>query len=1187
MLVLIAEFAELFSHVGPVVKAKLVRDAGSGVSRGYGFLTFKDAESAAAAVSAAQSMLLEGRKIDCKMALPTQSGGQHVRKLFVGGLSPDMSASTIQNHFSKFGEVVNSVIMIDKQKQPRGFGFVTFANTESITAALRPGITHEIDGRKLEVQKAVSRAQMEKTRRASSFHKGQQGHKSKQAGQKKGQKEKPGSAAGPRGSQGKAQGQAALLTEPELKQSPRFASSNTNAQSSLEQGNSLRQAAIVRQSLTEVDMGQYQGVRQPGIRRQEDMRHAARQPTQRHGSRQRATSYDAATAAQEQGLADPEAKQAQPHAQMAQEQFPPQCHAAVLVAQQGLLRAPAYWAGLAQHGPGPPPAQVVAYVYAGQEQAQVQGPARSYVPRRSQPRAVSAVYSAPYRPSQQPAHPQYIAYITPNQLEAAVHGQQQPEYLRNPQVQANHMAPYVYAAASSSSQQNPQYVVYTLPEQWDTEAFVLGNTSQLWELLRTAFDFPGMPPKQTAYLGLCAACGVGWRAIKSSSGHVSGCAIPEQSITEWQSLGLLPYRSQNLANSKLCKGCLLALPKIAAHAQKARMFRDSLATVLTSAVREKCLLEHKAAEASMWKASAEEATSSYHYLQEAYLSQRECKQLQKKYEDLENELKRLDKNSKQTIVRRTQKIQSLNQEAEQAQRDHAAELTALQDQNTQLVEEKTQLLEENTKLQQQTEDGDKLYSPTQSQDLSCSQGSDYIPTPLRATAGKKVSTSGKTTAYTYSPAVIRAAWGLLTADMPTSRVPEVLQLLLQCSPATAGADGETVPAIPTIIRWLHALGLCVTQLQTAYEIAQSESCTLHSDGTSKNLVKYYACPISRNRADGSVARVLPGGCYTQPSGTAEDSAKGIKSALEAAAEECRLADEYDESLFNLFGDIKACQLLAAPACYMSDNEAAAQATGKEWLDVQRAASSENELPDIERLRATCSIHSMCLCEDDFASSVSDWIKQQIGEAADLNEIIGKKDNIQCVALRELAKPVSGKENATDTAMRRKPLPCLFRACSPLFALHKPWLKYLDEECTVADDQAGQLDTKLTGYLNSAALIAGLQLHGRLFVTILQPHRVAVKSAVVGWHIWDAIPFLKKIRSLLLDWKDDGFPDKKFRYDVFNDFPAILPEVKSYREAHKVEIDLLEKHSFNIDVKEIEREGALLKKIRLHPQSQPF
>eukprot|EP00808_Paulinella_micropora_P026922 g54261.t1 len=558
-------------------------------------------------------------------------------------------------------------------------------------------------------------------------------------------------------------------------------------------------------------------------------------------------------------------------------------------------------------------------------------------------------------------------------------------------------------------------------------SFVLGNTSQPWELLRTAFDFPGMPPKQTAYLGLCAACGVGWRAIKSSSGHVSGCAIPEQSITEWQSLGLLPYRSQNLANSKLCKGCLLALPKIAAHAQKARMFRDSLATVLTSAVREKRLLEQKAAEASMWKASAEEATSS--------------------------------------------------------------------------------------------------------------QGSDYIPTPLRETAGKKVSTSGKTTAYTYSPAVIRAAWGLLTADMPTSRVPEVLQLLLQCSPATASADGLTVPAIPTIIRWLHALGLCVTQLQTAYEIAQSESCTLHSDGTSKNLVKYYACPISCNRADGSVARVLPGGCYTQPSGTAEDSAKGIKSALEAAAEECRLAGEYDESLFNLFGDIKACQLLAAPACYMSDNEAAAQATGKEWLGVQRAASSENELPDIERLRATCRF-------------------------------------IQCVSARMilLLQPVSGKENATDTAMGNR-YHVYFELALPFFALHKPWLKYLDEECTVADDQAGQLATQLTGYLNSAALIAGLQLHGRLFVTILQPHRVAVKSAVVGWHIWDAIPFLKKIRSLLLDWKDDGFPDKKFRYDVFNEFPAILPEVKSYREAHKVEIDLLEKHSFNIDVKEIEREAC--------------
>lgn len=55
---------------------------------------------------------------------PTQ---KDVRKLFVGGIGRDVTNDEFHDFFSKFGKVIDSVVMFDRETQkPRGFGFVTF-----------------------------------------------------------------------------------------------------------------------------------------------------------------------------------------------------------------------------------------------------------------------------------------------------------------------------------------------------------------------------------------------------------------------------------------------------------------------------------------------------------------------------------------------------------------------------------------------------------------------------------------------------------------------------------------------------------------------------------------------------------------------------------------------------------------------------------------------------------------------------------------------------------------------------------------------------------------------------------------------------------------------------------------------------------------------------------------------------
>lgn len=75
-------------------------------------------------------------------------------KLFIGGLSWESTEDTIYSHFNHFGPVANVALMKDKYTgQPRGFGFVTFQNSADLEKVLTE--THKIDGRNVDVKKAV------------------------------------------------------------------------------------------------------------------------------------------------------------------------------------------------------------------------------------------------------------------------------------------------------------------------------------------------------------------------------------------------------------------------------------------------------------------------------------------------------------------------------------------------------------------------------------------------------------------------------------------------------------------------------------------------------------------------------------------------------------------------------------------------------------------------------------------------------------------------------------------------------------------------------------------------------------------------------------------------------------------------------------------------------------------------
>ena len=81
---------------------------------------------------------------------------EQLRKIFVGGLNWDTSEEALHDYFSKWGTIVDCVIM-RKDGRSRGFGFVTFDKSKCVDDILKSGEKFELDDREIEPKRSVPR----------------------------------------------------------------------------------------------------------------------------------------------------------------------------------------------------------------------------------------------------------------------------------------------------------------------------------------------------------------------------------------------------------------------------------------------------------------------------------------------------------------------------------------------------------------------------------------------------------------------------------------------------------------------------------------------------------------------------------------------------------------------------------------------------------------------------------------------------------------------------------------------------------------------------------------------------------------------------------------------------------------------------------------------------------------------
>jgi len=149
-----------FQRFGEVTDSSLMLDRETAKSRGFGFITFKDPR-AVEQVLANKTHILDGKTVDCKEAVPKSADivskdNFRTRKIFVGGLPHELTEENFAKYFSKYGTVLHSQIIKDRDtNKSRGFGFVTFDSEEAVENVIRNLKEHKLMGKWVECKKAT------------------------------------------------------------------------------------------------------------------------------------------------------------------------------------------------------------------------------------------------------------------------------------------------------------------------------------------------------------------------------------------------------------------------------------------------------------------------------------------------------------------------------------------------------------------------------------------------------------------------------------------------------------------------------------------------------------------------------------------------------------------------------------------------------------------------------------------------------------------------------------------------------------------------------------------------------------------------------------------------------------------------------------------------------------------------
>ncbi|XP_059907580.1 ELAV-like protein 1-B isoform X2 [Gadus macrocephalus] len=120
------ELRSLFSSIGEVESAKLVRDKVAGHSLGYGFVNYLNPSDADRAISTLNGLRLQSKTIKVSFARPSSETIKDAN-LYISGLPRNMAQKDVEDMFTGYGHIINSRVLVDQATGlSRGVAFIRF-----------------------------------------------------------------------------------------------------------------------------------------------------------------------------------------------------------------------------------------------------------------------------------------------------------------------------------------------------------------------------------------------------------------------------------------------------------------------------------------------------------------------------------------------------------------------------------------------------------------------------------------------------------------------------------------------------------------------------------------------------------------------------------------------------------------------------------------------------------------------------------------------------------------------------------------------------------------------------------------------------------------------------------------------------------------------------------------------------
>jgi len=157
---------DTFSAFGNILSCKVAME--DGVSKGYGFVHYENAESAEAAIKGVNGMLLNDKKVYVGHHIPKKERINKIEEqmkkytnIYIKNIDENITDEQLRAAFEKFGKITSLVIQKDDEGKSKGFGFINYETHDEAKKAVDEMNDTELGSKKIYVSRAQKKNERE------------------------------------------------------------------------------------------------------------------------------------------------------------------------------------------------------------------------------------------------------------------------------------------------------------------------------------------------------------------------------------------------------------------------------------------------------------------------------------------------------------------------------------------------------------------------------------------------------------------------------------------------------------------------------------------------------------------------------------------------------------------------------------------------------------------------------------------------------------------------------------------------------------------------------------------------------------------------------------------------------------------------------------------------------------------